>query len=165
MPARKTVKVGDVLSIPIVDGLCATAQVLVKRAILHVVIFSELRQCGSISIEAETSSSPVLAGWTMDAKVYHGYWEIIGKSMPADWSDLKKNYKVEYAGKIWVEDFDGRLLHPASRSEIENLFNRSSYSPASLEQAIRAFHKLEPWDSKFDDLLIPKSNSENTMPN
>ena len=153
MPARKIAKVGDVLSIPIVGSLCATAQVLVKRNILYVVVFSELRQCESVNIEAATSGSPILVGCTMDAKIYHGDWEIIGGSVPIDRPDLKKNYKVEYAGKIWVADFDGRLLHPASRSEIENLFNRSSYSPARFERVIRAYHKLEPWDSEFDDLL------------
>jgi hypothetical protein len=154
MPARKTVKVGDVLSIPIVGSLCATAQVLVKRAILYIVVFSELRQCGAISIDAAASGSPVLAGWTMDGKIYHGHWKVIGGSVPISGSNLKKNYKVEYAGKIWVEDFDGKLLHPASSSEIETLFNRSSYSPARLERVIRAYHKLESWDSEFDELLV-----------
>jgi len=154
MAVRKIAKIGNVLSIPIVGGQCATAQVLAKKKILYIVVFSELRQCGAISIDVATSGSPILAGWTMDAKIYHGDWKIIGESTPISWLHLKKSYVVEHAGNIWVEDFEGKLLHPASKSEVEKLFNRSSYSPARLERAIRAFHKFEPWDPEFDDLLI-----------
>ena len=153
---RKIAKIGDVLSIPIIGNLCAAAQVLAKRNILYIVVFSELRQCGSIGVEAATSA-PILVGWTMDAKIYHGDWEIVGRSMPIACDYLKKNYTVEHLGKIWVEDFDGKLLHPASSDEIKSLFNRSSYSPVRLERAIRAYHNLEPWNSEFDDLLISRN--------
>jgi hypothetical protein len=150
----KISKNGDILSIPISQDLCACAQILLKKNILYVVVFSELRRCGTINPDMIKSSSPVLVGWTMDAKIRRGDWVLVSRYPPISWDHLKKNYQVEYNGKTWIEDFNGKLLHPASEKEAKEFFQKSSYSPVRFERAIRAYNKLEAWDAEFDDLLV-----------
>jgi hypothetical protein len=145
---------GDVVSIPVQDNLCAVAQVLRKKSIIYIAVFRGIRSCEEIDPDEAISSKPILTGWTMDAKIFRRDWKIISNKKLDDWDDLKRKYKVEYKGDIWVENFDGKLLSPASHDEIKNLFTRSSYSPARMEKAILAINGIIDWDREFDDLRV-----------
>jgi len=153
MSSRPKVKVGDVVSVPISEKETAFIQVLVKRSILYVAAFSKL-YTSPPDLDEVTRDKFILSGWTMDAKIYHGKWKIIGNSPPRDWEMLKKEYTVGFEGETWVQSFDGELERVATKGDIERLFPKSSYSPAMLEDAIRAFHRIEPWCSDFDDLVV-----------
>ena len=153
MSSHPRVRLGDVVAIPVSGEKTACAQVLVKRKILYVSVFSRLYP-DPINVADVLSDTPALAGWTMDAKIYHGDWKILGNASPKYAALAKRKYLVEYEGNIWVQDLEGKLEHVASRAEADTLFPKSSYSPVRLERAIRAFHGMEPWCSDFDDLVV-----------
>jgi len=154
MARRKNTKVGDIIAIPVDPGVCAYAQVLVKHHILYVVVFEQMRRCDFSDVTAIVGDGPALAGWTLDSKIFHGQWSVIANVPVINWEGFKTPYKVGYLGEMWVESFDGRRSHIASREERESLHYRTTFSPVSLENAIRAYHKLEPWISDFDPLLV-----------
>ena len=140
------------MAIPLADGVFSCAQVLVKRKILYLAVFSKLHDEFPRMPEC-AADTVALVGWSMDAQIYHGIWKILG-NIPVIRQDLmRKTYLVLYDGKESVEHFDGELLRPASIDETRTLHRRTSYSPALLEKVIRAFHRIERWDPDFDDLL------------
>lgn len=155
MSRGRTGKVGDVIAIPVDGGVYATAQILKKTKLLYLVVFSGLGEvlpdCKSIY-----DASAALVGWTMDAKIYHEDWKIVGNCGLHLPERYLKNYLVEYNGEQWVQDFDGNLVRVASDEDKKRFFLKSSYSPVRLERAIRAFNNIEEWDDDFDDLLIPE---------
>ena len=133
--------------------MLAIAQVLKKTGLLYLLVFAELYKAVP-PIDDAILGKPLLAGWTMDAKVYHRQWHITGNAAPLCPGRFFRNYLVEFNGVLWTTDFDGNLLHPASKQDRDNLSLKSSYSPVRLERAIRAFVGLEAWSSDFEDLKI-----------
>ena len=145
------VKLGDVFLIPLSQGSDVGAQVIVKSDILYVAIFDRVYSSDPNPDEVVADKCS-LSGWTMDGKIYHGDWKIIGAAGMSNTARYLKNYLVTYQGASWVTDVDGNMLRPASEKDRAALFLRSSYSPARLERAVRAFHGLEEWSQDFDGL-------------
>ena len=153
MTGGNTGKIGDIIAIPVQDGQFATAQILKKTKLLYLAVFSGLQEdlldCNGIAEKSIT-----LVGWTMDAKLYHGDWKIVGNCDLKEPNMLRRDYLIEYSGDQWVQDFDGNLVRIASDEDKRRLFPKSSYSPVRLERAIRAFNNIEPWSDDYNDLLI-----------
>jgi len=91
----------------------------------------------------------VLAGWTMDALVYHGRWIVIAHDLPLPQVPFP-NFKIEVSGKWYVADAYGRLLREATAAELELLDFQSSRAPIVFQDAIEALHGFREWQADYD---------------
>lgn len=151
MNFEQTIKPGDVFRFGQTLLGWAYGQFLISRTIQYVVIFEPVFKDPAISSLDDAIRSPVLlAGWTTDARVQSGSWEIVGNT-PDRPMLLFPEYKVEISGKIWVIDVEGKRLREANLMENAALKYKSSHSPIAYEKAFWAFHAGE-WQGRFDDL-------------
>lgn len=153
MARKPRINTGDVIEIPIGVNQLAYAQILYRKVLLYLTVFSRTYPSMPSSIQEIMTDKRVLCGWTMDAKIASGDWRIVGTSNVSESCMFRQEYKVEFNNNVWIEDFDGKLIRRATSEESEKLRLRSSYTPALLEQVIRAYHGMEPWCQEFDDLL------------
>lgn len=137
----------------------AYGQILISGTLQFVVVFKPIFQAAAIPPLVDVVRSPILLnGWTMDARIQSGSWEVLGNtSAPPAFSFPE--YAVEIEGRIWVTDVEGRQLRQASQNEKVTLRHKSSHSPIAYEKAFWAFHTDE-WERRFDGMLIGASNSQ-----
>jgi hypothetical protein len=115
--------IGDVFRIPIDDARCAYGQVFYKNHVtfpLYVAVFRPgFPRDTPIPLETIVSSELALVGATMDARIYHGIWQIVGNRKP-DMSRLPRpNFRVVREGKTVIEDFDGNVQRSAAASDMK----------------------------------------------
>ena len=151
MTRKKKLKVGDVFRFGCPDVGWGYGQVVMSGTLQYVVIFEPIFQYDS-PVEDVIASTPLLAGWTMDGRYYSGAWEVVGSAEPTH-AVILPHYKVGMSGKTWVTDVLGKPLRLASPAEERELRLRSSNSPILYEEAFRAHHKAQLWESGFDALL------------
>lgn len=130
-------------------------QILWSESLIYVVVFEPVFRTKKNELDEVIASRPLLAGWTMDARIQSGTWEMLGNTEP-NRTILFPEYKVEIAGKIWVTNFEGRRLRLATAEEQRLLRPRASHSPIAYEKAFWAFHSGS-WEIRFDELLTPES--------
>ena len=86
MTARKArPDVGDVFQVPITECEAGFGQVMAKykRAVLLMVVFSQKAEVDKLpSIDEIVSWPPLFISNSMDAKIWHGDWRIIGNRSP-----------------------------------------------------------------------------------
>lgn len=92
-----------------------------------------------------------LAGWSMDALVYHGKWRVIAHGLPRPDIPLP-NFKVKMNGKICVTDVWGRPIDEATPIEQELLDFKFSSSPVIFQDALEALHGFGDWQAGYDKL-------------
>ena len=116
----------------------------------YVAIFSPAYECRP-DIQEITSNDVVLQGWTMDALVYHGRWNVIGHNgtEPAIQFPI---FKVLIDGKIYVVDVEGKVIDLATSSEIDVLDHRFSSAPIIFQDAFEALHGFGEWKDHYDKL-------------
>lgn len=124
-------------------------QILLSDIIQYIVVF-EPKFADNTTLNDVVSSSVLLSGWTMDAKIYHGDWEIVGNISPIKFRFPQ--YKVNMSGQTWITDVNGKLLRLATVEESRGLSFKSSNSPIAFEKAFRAYHGDLPWEAYFDEL-------------
>ncbi|HET6943651.1 MAG TPA: Imm26 family immunity protein [Sphingomicrobium sp.] len=154
---RKRIRLseGDLFELTVPDGRLGYG-VIVKRGGLknggapYIAIF------GSLHGERPDTSSIVadkivLAGWTMDALVYHGRWNVIAHGVPLPRIPFP-NFKVRMDGKFYVTDVEGQLIDDASASEQELLDFQFSRAPIGFQTAFEALHGFADWQDNYDRL-------------
>jgi uncharacterized secreted protein with C-terminal beta-propeller domain len=74
-----TLKIGDVFSIPIDKELVGCGQIIVSGNVLYIIVFEEAYQnAGGVDIDKIVSGNILLVGHTLDGRLYHGMWEVVG---------------------------------------------------------------------------------------
>jgi Immunity protein 26 len=165
---KKGIEAGDIFCFQVSAKGFAYGQVLISNILQYIIIYEEiLDQISSLNAEA----SPILlSGWTMDAKLRNGDWEIVGRIDPPTAVEFPL-YKVGISGQMWVTDVRGCTLRLATAEEEAGLSFQSSHSPGLYEDAFKAHHGLAPWESYFEKLLHNRhgadagANSEGADPN
>ncbi len=148
----KKVVLGDVFIIPLDGERYGIGQLAGDwKGELYVVIFDKV-----VSAEArpaDVDDAPLqFAALTLDAKLYHGDWQIIGNrsenivKIPQPW------FKVGVGGQTYVEARDRSMTRPATATEEAALKLRTVVAPVRLENALKALHGLGEWHPRFDDL-------------
>ena len=102
---------------------------------------------------ADIDNAPLqFAALTLDAKIHHGDWPIIGNrkenigTIPQPW------FKVWVEGQTYVEARDRSVIRPATTEEATALRLRTVVAPVRLEKALKAFHGIGEWQPRFDEL-------------
>lgn len=148
------VRIGDVFLIPI-DGLrWGGGQIAGNwKGELYIIIFDALYSDEAIDPESVVAAKPLLAALSLDAKLHHGDWRIIGNVKANLGRFPQPVFKVNQDGAIFVESRDRSATRLASSAESEALRLRTVVAPVRLENALRAHNGIGDWDPKYDDLL------------
>ena len=144
---------GDLFQFNLADG-SVFGQIIVTGDVIYVVIFEELQYDSERDNNIpNTITEHSLCGWTLDGRIYHGMWKIVGNA-PLPNNFPRPCYKVEYEGLIWIESFEGDLKRPASDEESRLLDFRTTVAPIRFENALAARYDLQEWDESFKKLSV-----------
>ncbi|HZW17163.1 MAG TPA: hypothetical protein VFF66_13035 [Brevundimonas sp.] len=134
--ATTSLEQGSVLAIPLDEEHWALSQVLVPGVTFWLgaapVVFKGLPRLGQVQ------NLPLsILSWTNDAEVYRGNWLSLG-AWPLQGSPAPRiEYKVGFAGKMWVESFTGERLRELDPHTDADLTYRKSRSPLLVQDMVR----------------------------
>lgn len=145
-------KIGDVFLVPLDDERCGLGQLAGDwKGELYVVIYDKLVSRGASS-EDVLGAGLQFAALTLDAKLYHGDWPVIGNRQD-NLSDLPQPwFKVEVDGQTHIEARDRSVTRPATSTEAAQLRHRTVVAPVRIENALKALNGLGEWNPRFDEL-------------
>ena len=148
----RPVKLGDVFLIPIDQECSGLGQIAGDwKGELYAVVFDKV-VTDNVAASAVNGAALQFAVLTLDAKLYHGDWRIIGNyqdnlsSLPQPW------FKVNQGSDVYIEARDRSYTRKATSSEDATLRLRTVVAPVRLEMALKALHGIGDWHSRFDDL-------------
>ncbi|TWT34166.1 Imm26 family immunity protein [Blastopirellula retiformator] len=145
---------GDVFLVPIDITRVGLGQIVdVLPSELYVVIYANAWNVSSPPSPGDVVGQVVLfASLTLDAKLYHGDWAIIG-NVTENLVNIKLPLsKVRISGEMHIESHDGSWSRSATPKEADQLSFRKTVAPIRLEKALKAqYGILEPHPA-YDDL-------------
>lgn len=158
---KKTkLNIGDIFSVPLDGKYKGIGQIVAfpKKELLLIVIFEfkySTEEYIDIDIDSIVKSHNILfLGNTLDAKLYHKHWEVIGSTKENIGSINLPLYKIGVYPDAYVIDYMGKTLREASIDEFESLKYQKVVAPIRFENALKAYYNLVPWIGEdYDDLL------------
>lgn len=167
---RKRVKLteGDIFELTVPDGRFGYG-IIVRRGGLenggtpYIAMFSPLHD-ERPDLARLVREEIVLAGWTMDALVYHGRWNVIAHDLPLPLVPFP-NFKVRMNGKFYLTNVDGQPIREATAGELELLDYQFSHSPICFQNAFEALHGFREWRASDDKLTPAYAKARMTRPN
>jgi hypothetical protein len=146
------VKVGDVFLVPLDGESWALGQLVSAwNDELYVAIFGQKVETQQVDPHSVVAQEPVFLALTLDAKLFHGDWPILGNVQENLSSFPQPAFKVRQSGVVYIESRDRTVSRPASSSEAEILRYRSVSSPAVIEKAVRAHFGFGAWSPHYDE--------------
>jgi hypothetical protein len=116
----RRLKVGDVFTIPVVDGRVALGQVVFRRLDgleIFICVFDRLfstdEQMTELKVEGLT---PCLLGYVTDSGFYHDRWQVVS-NQPTDTGLAPPCYVVDTTQGTVVKRPTGEVVRPASRED------------------------------------------------
>jgi hypothetical protein len=145
--------VGDVFLIQIDRSRFGLGQIIGDwKGELYVVIYDAVHTTETVDPKSVFFEKPLFAALTLDAKIHHGDWRIIG-NVPENLDRLPQPvFKVNRNGQIFLESRDRSVSRPASDSEEKALRLRTVVAPVRLENALKAHNGVGVWNPRFDEL-------------
>jgi hypothetical protein len=139
---------GDLLRIRAAEDLTAEAQIVRAHRgslLLGVLRIGEMRE-----------EVPILLVETVDNFVRNGKWEHLGNRPVMEIPEplFAMRWTDSAGSHIWIRDFEGNPIREAKPAEVVTLRESVSFSPAAVEQAIRAFAGPEKWIPAFDAIMF-----------
>lgn len=143
---------GDVFSVPLHGdsfgiGIVASS----VHSELYILMFSETFRDRTLPTDV-CALEPLIASSSLDAKIWHGDWQIIGQTK--DFGNIVQPiYKVrEHEG--WVaESFDESQRFHITPEVANRLSYRKCVAPIRLERALKAYAGYGAWEPEYDELL------------
>ena len=145
---------GDIFLIPLDDISAAGGQVISirEKEELYLAIFGKRLGLDETDLEKIVSGQPVLLTLSLDAKIWHGSWPIIGNLIRLVRHYPQPNYKVEHAGVMSLESRDTKVRRAVTPEELGILKYRSVVAPQNIENAIRAYFGIGAWTEYHNGL-------------
>lgn len=155
-------KVGDVFTIPISDEKTGFGQIvkIPNKSNFIIVVFTQVYSGKDWpSVDEIINDEILFLGYTMDALLYHKYWNIIGNDV-SNLSKIKLPYfKLGTPPDMKIVNFKGDSVRKASKEEFDNLEYETVAAPVRYENALKAYYKLGDWKDDYDELLYKKTLS------
>lgn len=145
------VKVGDVFLVPLDGKNWALGQLVSDyKGELYVAIFGQKFETQDVDPKNVIGQEPIFLALTLDAKLFHGDWLILGNVQENLASFPQPAFKVRQSGVVHIESRDRTISRPISPFEAEILRYRSVSSPAVIEEAVQAHFGICEWNPHFD---------------
>jgi len=146
------VRVGDVFLVPLDGENWALGQLVSAwNDELYVAVFDQKREKQQADPGSVVDQEPIFLALTLDAKLFHGDWPIIGNVQENLASFPQPAFKVRQSGVVHIESRDRTVSRPATQAEAEILRYRSVSSPAVIEEAVQAHFGIGEWSPHFDE--------------
>lgn len=146
------VKVGDVFLVPLDGKSWALGQLVSAwNDELYVAIFGQKVEAQGVDPHDVAAQEPVFLALTLDAKLFHGDWPILGNVQENLTSFPQPAFKVRQSGVAYIESRDRTVSRPAAPAEAEILRYRSVSSPAVIEKAVQAHFGIGDWSPHYDE--------------
>lgn len=154
MAGKKKVKVsiGDVFAIKLEQDNYSYGQVVTEGSISDCMVIFDV-VCKEHPPISEITSKPIIfLVQTVNSRIEDGIWEVIGNA-PTPSINFPV-YKVETEDGHMLVDHSGDVINEnPSPSEIEVVMELESWSPVTLEKAVKARFITGEWISYYDDLI------------
>ena len=165
--AKLKLKVGDVFSIPLGNGELGFGQIvsLPDRDTLIIALFNfKQNDAEPIDINKIFNSEVLFLGYTLDAKLYHKHWVIIG-NIQSNLSNIKLPYSKlgTPPGDIYLTDFKGAELCEITEIDFSKLSYQTVIAPIRYENALKAYFKLGEWQDDYDKLFYKHTLTSNNI--
>ena len=145
------VKVGDVFLIPLDGKKWACGQLIDNReGELYVAVFRDSLDSENDSYEKVILKEPLFLALTLDAKLWHGDWPIVGNVLGNLQRMPQPSFKVRQSGVVYIESRDRGIRRPATQAEVAILRYRSVSSPAVIEEAVQGYFGVCEWNPHYD---------------
>jgi hypothetical protein len=152
MGKRLRLKAGDIFAFDVDQDRCGLGQVIEPGAVFLTTILQKAYP-RDVALSEVDHSDILLTGWTMDGRIRHDFWRVIG-NLPVPGNIPRPCSKVRIGSEFWVQDYRAKPIRKASRLEAEQLDLHSSMSPMSFETAFRAHHGLAEWNKAYDKITL-----------
>lgn len=166
---RRRVKLeeGDLFEFAVPDGRLGYG-IIVKRGgrknggTPYVAVFKSAHRTRP-DLSEVTSDEIALAGWTMDALVYHGRWNVIAHDLTIPIVPFP-NFQVKMGDRFYVTDVEGQLIDEATAQEHQLLDFHTSRAPVAFQRAFEALHGFGEWKDSYDELSPAYARARVTRP-
>jgi len=152
---KVNVNIGDVFAIKLEQDSYSYGQVVAKGRISDCIVVFDVVSKEHPPVSEITQKPIIFLIQTVDSRIEDGIWEVIGNtSIPSINFPI---YKVETEDWYMLVGHNGEVIKEnPSPSEIEKVMELVSWSPVSLEKAVKARFITGEWDSYYDDLIYGK---------
>lgn len=146
-------KAGDVFLVPLDGKSWALGQLVSDyEGELYVAIFCQKVETTELDPRSVIGLKPAFLALTLDAKLFHGDWPLLGNVQENLSSFPQPTFKVRQSGVVQIESRDRTVSRPATPAEAEILRYRSVSSPAVIEGAVKAHFDAGEWNPHYEDL-------------
>jgi hypothetical protein len=146
-PSWRTLKSGDLLSIPVDKNLIAIGHVVDEGQELYLCVYQPL--FSSDERELNISGLQVaLVARTSDELVWHGRWMVIGHQDPPT-NIPRPFYVIDTPDGLRLKDFHGTDVRQATESDLAFYGRNFSVSNIKFAKIMRHIHGIEPYPSDF----------------
>jgi len=149
------VKVGDVFLIPIDETTWVIGQLVRKKqSELYVAIFADRYSSTDVEPRSIIGKKPLFLVLTLDAKLYHGMWPIIGNVQENRNNIPEPAFKVGIWGSgTHIISRDETICRLATREELEVLKPHCVTTGQGIEDMIRSYSGMNDYQFDFDYYL------------
>lgn len=134
---------GDVFLVPLDQNDAALGQVLASwKGELYIAIYDLKVPLSETNASLVCGREPLIAALSLDAKLWHGDWPIIGNVTSNLAGILHPVFKVGHNGSTYLVTRDRSVLRKALPEEASQLRLRTVYAPVALQNAILAHFGL-----------------------
>ena len=149
-------KVGDIFTIPIEENKISFGRIinLPNKSNLFIVIYDYISELNNIPKLTEIIKKEIIIlGCTLDAKLYHKHWVIIGNCTDNILDIRLPIYKFGLSDSdMYITNYKGVVIRKASIDEFDILDYKYCRAPVGFESVLKAYYKnqhLEPDDEKL----------------
>jgi hypothetical protein len=144
---------GLIFSIPLSENAFGFGQLVVRQEpIFYMVGYDARSESPHFAEEDVRRSKAILVGNFFDILIRNGRWTPL-QELPIPKVPFPC-FKIKIGDKFYVESWDRQRKREATPNEIAVLQPRTNYGPIFLENALRAYFGLHPWEPAFDPLKI-----------
>lgn len=145
------VNAGDVFLVPLDGKSWALGQIVSDyKGELYVAIFGQKVATQDVDSKSVIGQEPIFLVLTLDAKLFHGDWPILGNVQDNLADFPQPAFKVRQSGVVHIESRDRTISRQATPAEAEILRYRSVSSPAVIEEAVQGNFGICDWNPHFD---------------
>ncbi|WP_143961168.1 Imm26 family immunity protein [Litoribacter populi] len=153
-------KTGDIFTIPIDDARIGLGQIvnIPNKNNFIIIVFKNSYDKNKIpSLEEIVKSEVLFLGYTLDAKLYHKHWVIIGNYADNVASIPLPYFKLGTSPDVNIINYKGDFVRKAKQEEDKYIEYKTVTAPVEYELALKAYHNVVDWEEDFNSLLYKET--------